>query len=128
MDAKILNRHEPALPKVAFVGYFVEGTGEHQERRVASTESDDAEIEAILFAIESLESRFRRFTVISDHQSVVSEANREKVKKPSELLARLRDTLKEKSPSIRLEPLKFNPAHQTLTEFVNRQKESAAIS
>ena len=124
MDAKIPNRHDPTLMEGAFVGYFVEGTGEHREQKVKSTESDDAEIEAILFAIESLKPRFRRFTVVSDHQSVVSEANRDQdeIKKPSELLVRLRETLTN-NPSIRLEPLKFNPAHGTVTEFANRQKE-----
>ena len=54
-----------------------------------------------------------------DHESVVSEANRDAVKKPSELLEKLRETLKE-NPSVTLEALKANPAHGVVTEYVNK--------
>jgi hypothetical protein len=43
------------------------------------------------------------------------------VKRPSELMERLRDTLK-RNPSIGLEVLMANPAHGVVTEYVNRVK------
>lgn len=124
VDAKILNMHDPALPREAYVGYVVEGKGTREVKRVEATESDDAEILAIMFAIEELKDSLGRFTVVCDHESVVSEATRESVKKPSELLKRLRDVLR-KSPSIRLEALQSNLAHQVVTEYVNALKAGA---
>jgi prephenate dehydratase len=56
--------------------------------------------------------------IVCDHQSVVSEANRMKVKHPSELLVKLRNVLKD--ASLELEALHSNPSHKTLTEYVNR--------
>lgn len=119
VDAKILNIHDPTLPRVAFVGYLVDGTDEHHEKSVAATETDDAEIEATLFAMEDLAGKFRRLAVVCDHESVVSEARRESVKNPSPLLAKLRAML-HNNPSVHLEPLKTNPEHKYLTEYVNR--------
>jgi hypothetical protein len=121
VDAKILNMHDPSLPKEAYVGYVVEGKGDHDVKKVEATESDDAEVLAIMFAVEELKDSLGRFTVICDHESVVSEAKREAVKNPSELLQRLRDSLRD-NPSIRLEALQTNPAHQVLTEYVNALK------
>ena len=118
VDAKILNMHDPALLKEAYVGYLVEGDGRKGVSRVEATESDDAEILAILFAIEELRGSLGRFTIICDHESVVSEAKREVVKNPSELLGKLRSVLQE-NPSVRLEALKANPAHGVVTEYVN---------
>jgi hypothetical protein len=118
VDAKILNMHNPALQKEAYVGYFVEGDGRKGVRRVEATESDDAEILAILFAIEELRGSLGRFTIVCDHESVVSEAKREVVKNPSELLGRLRGVLRD-NPSVRLEALQANPAHGVVTEYVN---------
>ena len=60
-----------------------------------------------------------RFTVVCDHESVVSEANRDAVKKPSRLMEELRETLR-RNPSVTLEALKANPAHGVVTEYVNR--------
>ena len=118
VDAKILGMHAKSLPKRAYVGYVVEKTGEHLEEQVNAEQSDDAEIQAILFAIDSLKGKFDRMTIVCDHQSVVSEANRENVKHPSEWLVRLRSALKD--TSLELEALQSNPAHKTLTEYVNR--------
>ena len=118
VDAKILGMHVKSLPKRAYVGYVVEKTGEHLEESVDAEQSDDAEIQAILFAIESLKGRFGRMTIVCDHQSVVSEANREEVKRPSSLHVRLRSALED--TSLGLEALQSKPAHNTLTEYVNR--------
>jgi ribonuclease HI len=121
VDAKILNMHDPALPREAYVGYVVEGKGRHDVKRVEATESDDAEVLAIMFAIEELRDSLGHFTIICDHESVVSEATRESVTKPSELLKRLREMLRE-NPSVRLEALQSNLAHQAVTEHVNALK------
>jgi len=121
VDAKILNVHDPRLEREAYVGYVVEGSNRHDATRVEATESDDAEVMAILFAIRELKGQIRRFTVVCDHESVVSEAKRGVAKNPSELMKRLRDTLKQ-NPSIGLEVLKANPAHGIVTEYVNNLK------
>ena len=119
VDAKILNMHDPSLPRQAFVGYVVEGDGRHDVKEVEATESDDAEVLAILFAIDELKGSLGRFTIVCDHESVVSEANRDAVKNPSSLMERLRGALQE-IRTIRLEVLKANPDHGVVTEYVNR--------
>ena len=126
VDAKILNMHDPSLPRVAYVGYVVEGNGRQSVKKVdvaeggdETLESDDAEVLAILYAIDELRGSLDRFTVVCDHESVVSEANRDAVKNPSRLMERLRGTLRD-NRSIELEALKANPAHGVVTEYVNR--------
>lgn len=120
VDAKILNMHDPSLQREAYVGYVVEGGGRRNVRRVEAQESDDAEVLAILFAIEEL-GPLGRFTVVCDHESVVSEARRDRVRNPSELLQKLREALR-LHPKVRLEALQSNPAHQVVTEYVNLLK------
>ncbi len=119
VDAKILNMHDLSLRRRAYVGYVVEGNGRQNVKEVEATESDDAEVLAILFAIDELKDSLGRFTVVCDHESVVSEANKESVKNPSDLMQRLRETLRENG-SVRLEALMANPAHGVVTEFANR--------
>jgi ribonuclease HI len=109
------------LEREAYVGYVVEGSNRHDATRVEATESDDAEVLAILFAIKELKGQLRQFTIVCDHESVVSEAKRSVAKHPSELMESLRDTLKQ-NPSIGLEVLKANPAHGIVTEYVNNLK------
>jgi len=123
VDAKILNVHDPSLEREAYVGYLVEGSGRHSTKKVDATESDDAEVLAILFAIEELKD-LGRVTVVCDHESVVSEALKDEVKKPSELMERLRIVLRE-NRSVKLEVLKANPAHGVVTEYVNEVKAEA---
>ena len=122
VDAKIVGAHDAALAKNAFVGYYVERSGEHKEKPVEAYESDDAEIHAILFAIEELKQRFRSLRIICDHQSVVSEANRVTVKNPSPLLVRLREVMRDNETAVRLVAIQYNLAHGTLTEYVNSRK------
>ncbi|MDE1857439.1 MAG: hypothetical protein KGI26_00015 [Thaumarchaeota archaeon] len=124
VDAKILNMHDPGLPREAYVGYLVEGKGMREVKRVEAAESDDAEVLAIMFAIEELKVQLGRFTVVCDHESVVSEATKDNVKNPSDLLKRLRRLLDE-NPSVKLEVLQSNPAHQVVTEYVNALKPGA---
>jgi hypothetical protein len=118
VDAKILNMHDQSLPREAFVGYVVEGSGRHGVKKVDAAESDDAEVLAILFAIDELKDVMGRFTVVCDHESVVSEANRDSVKNPSSFMQELRETLRG-NPSVTLEALKANQAHAVVTEYVN---------
>jgi hypothetical protein len=131
VDAKILNMHDRSLPHEAFVGYFVEGEGRTGARQVAASvnyedelESDDAEVLAILFAIEELGEDARPLQVVCDHASVVSEATRKEAKRPSPLMERLRAVLNEK-PWIRLKALPANPAHGVVTEYVNLTRTKA---
>jgi ribonuclease HI len=119
VDAKILNMHDPTLKREAYVGYIVEGSGKRNVKRVDATESDDAEVEAILFAVEELKGTIRQFVVVCDHESVVSEAKRDSVKSTSELMKKLREVLRA-NPSVKLEVLQANPAHGVVTEYVNR--------
>ena len=93
-------------------------------KRIDASESDDAEVLAIIFAIEELKDPLGRFTVVCDHESVVSEATKDNVKNPSDLLKRLRQLLDE-NPSVKLEVLLSNPAHQVVTEYVNALKADA---
>ena len=121
VDAKILNVHDQTLAREAYVGYVIEGSNRHDATRVEATESDDAEVMAILFAINKLKDQLGRFTIVCDHESVVSEAKRSVAKHPSEQMERLRETLKQ-NPSIGLEVLKANPAHGIVTQYVNSLK------
>jgi hypothetical protein len=118
VDAKILNMHDVALRREAYVGYVVEGGTRRNVTKVDATESDDAEVLAILFAIDELNDKLVRFTVVCDHESVVSEAKRGVAKNPSELMTRLRETLR-RNPSVGLEVLQTNPAHRIVTEYIN---------
>lgn len=122
VDAKILNMHDKGLPKEAYVGYYVEGSGLHEVEMVKAEESDDAEILAIMFAIRELKDPLGRFVVICDHESVVSEANRDLVKSPGELLKQLREMLRENHDRVKLVALQSNRAHQVVTEYVNALK------
>jgi len=117
VDAKILNAHEKTLEKRAYIGFVVVG-GNRAAKRVRVRESDDAEVLAATFAIQSLLETTDRFTVVCDHQSVVSEANRESVKRPSRHLAKLRRLLRA-NPGVELRMIETNPAHEALTEYVN---------
>ena len=117
VDAKIINVHDPKLPRKAFVGYMVEGGGSNA-RESTATESDDAEVDAIIFAIDDLEGDHGQITVICDHESVVSEALLKDPGRQSAAIVRLRQVL-DKNKWARLEVLKANPAHKVVTEFVN---------
>jgi hypothetical protein len=88
---------------------------------VEATESDDAEVLAILFAMEDLGTSLGRFTIVCDHESVVSEATRDEARRPSALMEQLRRALKE-NPLVSLEALKANPAHGVVTAYVNEQR------
>jgi hypothetical protein len=121
VDAKILNVHDPALPREAYVGYLVEDSGLSNARRSTSIESDDAEVDAVMFAVEDLRGKFEKMTIVCDHESVVSEALREDPGSQNDLMKALRQLLRE-NEWVKLEVLKSNPAHRVVTEYVNRVK------
>ena len=121
VDAKIVGMHDKNLPKKAFVAYVVIDTNLKGYEVVDATETDDAEIEAIRFAIEKLRSKFDSLTIICDHESVVSEANKKLEVSTNSRLNNLRKLLSENG-SVKLKPLGKNHAHQVLTEFVNELK------
>jgi ribonuclease HI len=122
VDAKILNVHDPKLARKAYVGYLVHGEGIQGAKEVKETESDDAEVRAVLFAIEELGGKIGRMTIVCDHESVVSEANREAVKNPSTLMRELRKELGRNRKTIKLRALQANPAHAVVTAYVNSLK------
>lgn len=121
VDAKIMGMHDKSLKKRAYVGYFAPESNAQKAKPVEAEETDDAEIEAILFAIDELGNGLNPITIICDHQSVVSEATRPNVKKPSRSLSKLRSVLEAKKPVVELEALQSNLAHKILTEYVNRE-------
>ena len=120
VDAKILNVHDPVLQRKAFVGYVVEGGSRKKAKESTATESDDAEAEAIILAIEDLRGVHGRITVVCDHESVVSEALLKDPGRQTESMVRLREVL-ERNRWVKLEVLKANPAHKVVTEYVSGQ-------
>jgi len=122
VDAKVLGIHDPNLQRFAYVCYVVEGSPLRSARPSKATETDDAEIDAIIFAIGDLKTKLKRFIVVCDHQSVVSEAMKFDEISKNFLLNELRKTLADNWSVIELTALKSNPAHGYLTEFVNKQR------
>ena len=126
VDAKIVGM-ENSKNRTVYVGYKVEGTNLKGARRVEPSaeeilETDDAEIHAILFAIEEMkENKIQKFDVICDHQSVVSEALRKDKEPKNKLLIHLRK-IRDDNPMIGLRALQFNQAHKVVTDFANEQK------
>ena len=118
VDAKILNVHDSNLKREAFVGYLVEESGKKRARPSEAEESDDAEVDAILFALEDLKGDGRKITIVCDHESVVSEALLHNPEKQTKSIEKLRAALSENRWA-RLEVLKANPAHGVVTEYVN---------
>lgn len=129
VDAKILDRDKgPNFPKRAFVGYFVDGGGRSHAEPVNETQSFEAEVRAILFAIEQLKGQFPSMTIICDFDSIVSEAKRKDSKNRSPLMKELRAVLERNKQHIKLKALKVNPAHKVVTEYVNKLKADGLLT
>lgn len=120
VDAKIVGIHDPALERKAFVGYIIPDSSFQNAKLVNALETDDAEIEAILFAIETLAKSDFPITIVCDHESVVSEATKEMIKKSSDRMKELRKLLQEKRKYVKLKHRESNPAHKIVTEYVNQ--------
>jgi hypothetical protein len=121
VDAKIKGMHDKNLPKRTFVGYFVEEPRMSGAKEVDADETDDAEIEAILFAIEQFKGKYDLVKIVCDHLSVVSEARKEPLKSDGPLMIKLKNTLAQNENSVKLDLLKPNPAHRIVTEYANQK-------
>jgi ribonuclease HI len=119
VDAKILGRHDAALPKKTTVAYVIEGTGVSDVCDVQADETDDAELHAIAFAIRELKNRLHEFTIVSDNQSVVIEIEEKKRKSGEKrpILLQILDEL-DSHPTIKVELLENNPAHRVLNKHL----------
>ncbi len=123
VDAKITGMHDKQLPKNAFVAYVVQGREDELSgvRAVQASKTDEAEEQAILFAIAELKGRLRSFTIIWNHESAVVKVNwkgndRRKGKK-DKVLPDIWKELDQASSQIEVQALKSNPAHG----FLNRR-------
>ncbi len=77
VDAKIVGRHDKQTPRRSFVAYVVDGRPELNDvAEVKAYETDEAELQAVAFAIRKLKGEVQEFTVVCDHESIVSEINR----------------------------------------------------
>lgn len=120
VDAKIEGRHDPKLPRKTYVAYVVENVpGLQGFGKVDADETDDAELHAIAFAIEQLKGKLEQFTILSDHEPVVSQIilrDRSGGSKRPILLEILNEL--ESNSSIRVELFGNNPAHRVLNKYV----------
>lgn len=120
VDARIEGRHRTDVPKTTVVGFVVNGRPELDDARILdANESDEAELHAVAFAILRLKDKLAEFTIVCDHDSIVSVINRE-----SEKAARKRPIVstilseKEAHPGIKFEGLEKNPAHRFLKKWM----------
>lgn len=124
VDATILGRHAVELPKNAYVAYVVDGMKELCDvKPVEAKETDEAECEAILFAIHALKAELPRFTIVCDHQSVVREATKPtENRKAKRCIKEIRKELENSGKMIKLEEFPINPAHTLLNEHLLQGK------
>jgi ribonuclease HI len=118
VDATIEERH--AVPKRTFVAYVVEGRPELQ--KVAEIENahqtDEAELEAVAFAIRELKNKLEEFTILSDNEGVVSEILRGETRPSSRpILAQILSEIKASRSSINVE-LFSNLADRLLKQYL----------
>ncbi len=119
VDAKIIGSHDKTLRKRTLVAYLVDGSRELQAARKIEgvAESDEAEMEAVAFAIEELKEKLETFTIVCDHKSVVSEILRGETRPRSRhALSKIQANIRA-NPSIKVKWLEKNPAHKLLNEF-----------
>lgn len=125
VDAKILGRHDPTALKDAYVAYVVKNMGRPGKvTEVDAEETDDAEYEAILFAIRELKNESKRFTIFCDHESVASEATRKDFKETAKTNPRLIEIREELAAhsNITLQYFEQNPAHTLLNKYLQDKK------
>ena len=122
VDAKIIGRHEATPGKNSFVAYFCEDGGLHGFSRVDADQTDEAELEAIAFAIRELKGRLQSFRIMCDNESVVSQIAR-KLARPSSRPG-LREILEELAANqgISVEFFGKNPAHAYLNQELAKQQ------
>jgi ribonuclease HI len=101
------------------VAYVIEDTGVSNVNEVHADETDEAELQAVAFAIRELKNKLHEFTIVSDNQSVVIEIEEKKrksgVKRP--ILLEILNEI-ETHPTIKVELLENNPAHRVLNKYL----------
>src|SRR2546428_7007462 len=119
VDAKIIGGHDPTSKKRTLVGYVVKDSD--NLRRASEVEgageTDDAELQAVAFAIRELKSSRGKFTILCDHESVVSEILRGITRPRSRPI--LSEIHRERiaNPLIEVKLLAKNPAHKLLNQY-----------
>jgi len=119
VDAKIIGGHDPTSKKRTLVAFVVKDSDDL--RRACEVEgvgeTDDAEMQAVAFAIRELKNRFGKFTILCDHESVVSEILRGIMRPRSRPV--LGEIHKERiaHPLIEVKLLAKNPAHKLLNQY-----------
>ena len=124
VDAKIVGRHAPEIPKRTIVAYVVEGRDELKNAtEVKADETDDAELHAIAFAIHELKDKLAEFRIICDNESVVSViiTKNQKTARKRPILSQLLADMKE-NPGMQVELLETNPAHKFLNRWAADNK------
>ncbi len=124
VDAKILRRHEKTVPKDTVVAYTVENQDIVNFCKVRADDPDDAELQAVAFAIRELSDRYPDFRIVTDNESVFSviDGKNRKAGRKRPVLLEILDELEAK-PSIRIELLEKNPAHKALNKYVRDHPE-----
>jgi ribonuclease HI len=120
VDATISNSQDPNLPHEAYVAYVVEGREDMRGMKpIEATQTDDAEMQAILYAIDELHDKLNEFVIFSDHESVVSEVNKnlEVDSRLEQIRSRLRS-----NKNIKVDLFRTNPADRYLREQLLRHK------
>jgi ribonuclease HI len=117
VDATIEDRH--VVAGRTFVAYVVEGSQDLQKvsQIEDAHESDDAELQAIAFAIRELKDRLRKFTILCDNEGVVSQILRGEIKPSSRpVLGEILSEIRVSKSSINVE-LFINLADKLLTAY-----------
>ena len=120
VDARIKDRDKTNVPMTTVVGFVVKGRQELDTATILEAiQSDEAELNAVHFAIQQLKDKLTEFTIICDHDSVVSIINRgsEKAARRRPILSKI---LSEKKAylGIKFEGLEKNPAHTFLKKWL----------
>jgi hypothetical protein len=123
VDAKIIGRHEPSLPKECICRIFLGRCWGPWFCPIDADQTDEAELKAISFAIEALGGKLQSFKIMCDNESVVSQINRALVRPSSrrvllEILAEMKA-----NHGITVEFFGKNPAHSFLNEELARLQE-----
>ena len=132
VDAKIEGRHEKEGPKQTFVAYVIGGDRPLKgfDKVDGVEESDDAELHAIAFAMDQLKGKFENYTIICDHESVVSEINRReesKLLKKRPIMNKILSAW-QANPDISFKSFGANPAHAFLNEALRREETEGSRS
>jgi len=120
VDARIKDRDKKDVPMTTVVGFVVKGRQDLDTATILEAiQSDEAELNAVHFAIQQLKEKLGEFTIVCDHDSVVSIINRgsEKAARKRPILSKI---LSEKRayPGIKFEGLEKNPAHKFLKKWL----------